>query len=65
MVNLNKLTRKQLAALIVDNQIVRGIVKRENRDYQINVRLNGFQFGLIKPMTKAELVQAAEAFLQN
>lgn len=38
---MKKLTRKELIAACVDNQIERGIVKPENRGLQIRLRLNG------------------------
>ena len=46
------MSRKELISVCVDNQIARGIIKAENRDMQISVRLNGR--GLVKPMSKAE-----------
>ena len=36
-----KMTRKELIAACVDNQIERGIVKAENRTNQIRYRLKG------------------------
>ena len=36
-----KMTRKEMIAACVDDQIKRGIVKAENRAYQINSRLKG------------------------
>lgn len=38
---MNKLTRKELIAACVDNQIERGIAKPENRSLQIKYRLKG------------------------
>ena len=35
MKELNKMTRKELATLVVENQIERGIVKKENKNYII------------------------------
>lgn len=35
------ITRKEMAKRIVDNQISRGIVKKEDREFQINARLKG------------------------
>lgn len=46
------MTRKQLIAACVDDQIARGIVKAENRAKQIKVRLYGS--GYIKAMSKAD-----------
>lgn len=34
-------TRKEMAEMIVDNQIARGIVKQENRYHQVKARLVG------------------------
>ena len=47
------MTRKQLITACVENQIERGIVKKENKEMQINIRLNGGHSGQ-KPMLKAE-----------
>ena len=57
-INFNKMTRKQLAEYIVDNQIERGVVKPENRDLQVNGRLKGV--GASKAMSKQELLKGAE-----
>lgn len=35
MKELNKMTRKELAILVVESQIERGIVKEENKNYII------------------------------
>lgn len=35
MKELNKMTRKELATLVVESQIERGIVKEENKNYII------------------------------
>lgn len=46
------MTRKELISACVDDQIKRGIVKKENRTKQINVRLKGS--GYLKAMSKAD-----------
>lgn len=46
------MTRKEMIAACVDDQIKRGIVKAENRTMQINARLKGR--GLVKAMSKSE-----------
>lgn len=61
MKELEKMTRKELAEVIVNNQIKRGIVKKENKDIQIKARLNGF--GALKAMSKSELYKGAKALL--
>ena len=64
MINLNKMTRKQLASLIVTDQVVRGVVRREDYAYQVKARLYGLK-GYFEPMTKAELLKAAQAAFTN
>ena len=49
---LNKLTRKELATLIVEDQFKRGVVR--NKDVVIKGYLKGL--GSAKPLTKQELV---------
>ncbi len=49
------MTRKEMIAYCVDDQIKRGIVKAENRTMQIKSRLNGR--GLVKAMSKAECTE--------
>lgn len=56
MKKLEEMTRKELAEVIVDNQIKRGIVKKENRNLQIQARLTG-----VIRMSKAELYKGAKA----
>lgn len=34
-------TRKEMATLLVEDQIKRGVVKAENKELQINARLSG------------------------
>lgn len=34
-------TRKEMATLLVEDQIKRGVVKPENKELQINARLSG------------------------
>lgn len=46
------MTRKEMIAACVDDQIARGIVKAENRAKQIKVRLSGS--GYIKAMSKSD-----------
>ena len=46
------MSRKELISVCVDDQIARGVIKAENRDMQISVRLNGR--GLVKPMSKKD-----------
>lgn len=58
-VNFRKMTRKELAAYIVDNQIKRGIVKPENRKKQIDARLKGH--GAIKAESWTDLYNGAKA----
>lgn len=60
---LHSMTKRQLAETIVDDQIKRGIVKQENRDFQINSRLKGL--GALKPMSKNELIKGAESVLKR
>lgn len=61
MKSLEKMTRKELAEVIVNDQIKRGLVKPENKEMQIKVRLKGY--GYIKAMSKNELYKAAKAFI--
>jgi hypothetical protein len=39
--DFSKLTRKEMATMLVDDQIKRGIIKRESRERQIQSRLTG------------------------
>ena len=39
--NVDKMTRKEMASMLVDDQIKRGIVKPESREKQIQARLTG------------------------
>ena len=55
----HSMTRQELAELIVDDQIRRGIIKKESREVVIRGRLKGL--GASKPMTKSELIKGAEA----
>lgn len=48
------MTRKEMITKCVDYQITTGIIKKESRTAQINARLNGFNWGMVKPMKKAE-----------
>lgn len=55
----NSMTRRELAEIIVDDQIRRGIVHKEHREMQINGRLKGV--GAIRPNKKSELIKGAKA----
>lgn len=37
-----KMTRKEMITACVENQIERGIIKAENKEMQINIRLKGY-----------------------
>lgn len=58
MKKLEEMTRKELAEVIVNNQIERGIVKLESKEIQIEARLNGRL-----RMSKMELYKSAKAFV--
>ena len=58
MKELKNMTRKELAEIIVNDQIKRGIVKPENKNLQITARLSG----IIK-MSWLELYEVAKAFI--
>lgn len=60
MKKLEEMTRRELAEIIVDDQIKRGVVNEENRDLQIKARLYGI--GSLKPMSKKDLYKAVKAF---
>lgn len=47
------MTRKQLITACVENQIERGIVKEENKEKEINAKLNGVG-NWLKPMNKTQ-----------
>jgi hypothetical protein len=55
----SKLTRKQMATMLVDDQIKRGIIKPESRERQIQARLTGS----IK-MSKDALIEYAKKYLK-
>jgi hypothetical protein len=55
----SKLTRKQMATMLVDDQIKRGIIKPESRERQIQARLTGS----IK-MSKDSLIEYAKKYLK-
>ena len=63
MKKLEEMTRYELAEVIVDDQIKRGVVKPENKESQIQGRLNGV--GALKPMTKSELYKSAKYILDE
>ena len=62
MKKLEKMTRKELAEVIVNNQIERGIVKAENKAFQIKARLKGC--GMLKAESWTDLYNGAKAVLQ-
>lgn len=56
--DFSKLSRQQLATLLVEDQIKRGIIKPENKQLHIKTRLNGsFR------MSKEELLEYAKKYL--
>lgn len=58
MKELEKMTRKELAEVIVNDQIKRGIVKAENKEIQIKARLTGmFKMGWL------DLYETAKQFI--
>lgn len=58
MKELEKMTRRELAEIIVNDQIKRGIVKEENKKMQIKARLTGmFKMGWL------DLYEAAKHFI--
>ena len=61
MKELEKMTRRELAEVIVNDQIKRGIVKEENKELQIKARLKGF--GMTKAMSWLDLYEAAKCFI--
>lgn len=63
MKSFDKMTREQLAKLIVMDQVVRGVTHINNAAYQVKIRLQG-GYG-IKPMTKSELVRVAQNTFTN
>lgn len=62
MKELEKMTRKELAILLVEDQIKRNIIKEENKIQHLKRVLNGFG-SYIKPMSKTELVKYANMYL--
>lgn len=61
MKRLENMTRKELAEIIVNNQIERGLVKLENKEKQIKARLKGC--GMIKAMGWMDLYETAKQFI--
>lgn len=61
MKRLENMTRKELAEIIVNDQIKRGIVKPERKEFQIQSRLKGC--GMIKAMGWMELYETAKHFI--
>lgn len=58
-----KMTRKQLISACVDYQIEKGFVKKENREKQIKIRLNGM--GYQKAMRKADCQRWYDALFKE
>ena len=63
MKKLEEMTRKELAEVIVDNQIERGIVEKENKQFQIEARLKGY--ARLRPLSKSELYKGAKAMINE
>lgn len=62
MRDFEKMTRKELAILLVEDQIKRNVVKEENKTTHVKKVLDGFG-RYIKPMSKIELVEYANMYL--
>lgn len=62
MKEYEKMTRKELAILLVEDQIKRNVVKEENKLTHVKRVLKGFG-SYIKPMSKTELVNYANMYL--
>lgn len=62
MKEFEKMTRKELAILLVEDQIRRNVIKEENKVTHIKRVLKGFG-SYIKPMSKIELVKYANMYL--
>lgn len=62
MKEFEKMTRKELAILLVEDQIKRNIIKEENKATHVNRVLKGFG-SYIKPMSKVELIKYANMYL--
>ena len=58
MKKLEDMTRKELAEIIVNDQIKRGIVKPEKKEFQIQARLTGSL-----KMSWLDLYEAAKHFI--
>ena len=61
MKELEKMTRRELAEVIINDQIKRGIIKEENKEMQINARLKGC--GMVKAMGWMDLYETAKQFI--
>lgn len=61
MKELEKMTRKELATLIVEDQIKRGIVKEENKEVVIKGHLKGC--GCCKPDSWLDLYEYVKRYL--
>lgn len=54
------MTKRQMIEAIINDQIERGIVKPEDKDFQIKCRLKGI--GALKPMSLADCKKAYEGY---
>ena len=61
MKELKEMTRKELAEVIVNDQIKRGVVKPEKKDFQIKARLKGC--GYLKAQSWMDLYESALAMI--
>lgn len=60
MKKFEEMTRRELAEVIVDDQIRRGVVKEERREFQIKARLKGI--GQAKPMSWIDLYNTVVSY---
>ena len=61
MKELEKMTRKELAEVIVDNQINRGIIKAERKDVVLKGYLKGA--GYLKAQSWTDLYNGAKSMI--
>ena len=61
MKRLEEMTRRELAEIIVDDLIERGITKAERKEAQIQGRLKGV--GALKPMSWTDLYETVLAMV--
>lgn len=61
MKQLEKMTRRELAEVIVNNQIERGITRVETKELQIERRLKGC--GVLKAQSWTDLYEAAKSMV--